>query len=162
MAEEKNPEIVSEAAVITEREFASMKQQLQEMNASYAELESTHKETLALVSKFQEEEEARAAADAEARITTFVDSIITKEAALGKLDDENKDARATELKAWDAVKLEGFSIAMEGVPVPEAVEERTFGKGKSHDAEETPVEAEETPRMFAMENGRIVFKGEEN
>ena len=37
----------------------------------------------------------------------------------------------------------------------------TFGKGKSHDAEETPVEAEETPRMFAMENGRIVFKGEE-
>ena len=162
MAEEKNTEIVSEAAVITEREFASMKQQLEEMNASYAELESTHKETLALVSKFQEEEEARAAADAEARITTFVDSIITKEAALGKLDDETKDARATELKAWDAVKLEGFSIAMEGVPVPEAVEERTFGKGKSHDAEETPVEAEETPRMFAMENGRIVFKGEEN
>jgi hypothetical protein len=51
---------------------------------------------------------------------------------------------------------------MEGVPVPEAVEERTFGKGKSHDAEETPVEGEETTRMFAMENGRIVFKGEEN
>ena len=162
MAEEKNTEIVSEAAAITEREFASMKQQLEEMNASYAELESKHNETLALVSKFQEEEEARAAAEAEARITTFVDSIITKEAALGKLDDENKDARATELKAWDAVKLEGFSIAMEGVPVPEAVEERTFGKGKSHDAEETPVEADETPRMFAMENGRIVFKGEEN
>jgi len=162
MAEEKNTEIVSEAAVITEREFASMKQQLEEMNASYAELESKHNETLNLVSKFQEEEEARATAEAEARITSFVDSIITKEAALGKLDDETKDARAEELKAWDAIKLEGFSIAMEGVPVPEAVEERTFGKGKSSDAEKELHEDKETPRMFAMENGRIVFKGEEN
>ena len=162
MAEEKNTEKVSEAAVITEREFASMKQQLEEMNASYAELKSEHDETLSLVSKFQEEEEVRANAEAEARINTFVDSILLKEAALGKLEDDGKDARAEELKAWDAIKLEGFSIAMEGVPVPEAVEERTFGKGKSHDAEETPVEAEETPRMFAMENGRIVFKGEEN
>jgi hypothetical protein len=47
--------------------------------------------------------------------------------------------------------------------MPAPVEaERTFGKGKSHDAEETPeVEADETPRMFAMENGRIVFTGEE-
>jgi len=162
MAEEQKTEIVSEAAVITEREFASMKQQLEEMNASYAELKSEHNETLSLVSKFQEEEEVRANAEAEARINTFVDSILLKEVALGKLDDDGKDARAEELKAWDAIKLEGFSIAMDGVPVPEAVEERTFGKGKSHDAEETPVEAEETPRMFAMENGRIVFKGEEN
>ena len=69
-------------------------------------------------------------------------------------------ARASELKAWDAVKLEGFSIAMDGVQVPEAVEERTFGKGKSSDTEANPTENEETPRMFAMENGRIVFKGE--
>ena len=162
MAEEQKTEIVSEAAVITEREFASMKQQLEEMNASYAELESKHNETLSLVTKFQEEEEVRANAEAEAKINTFVDSILLKESALGKLDDDGKDARAEELKAWDAIKLEGFSIAMEGVPVPEGVEERTFGKGKSHDAEETPVEEEETPRMFAMENGRIVFKGEEN
>ena len=162
MAEEQTKE-VSEAGRITEREFASMKSQLEEMNKSYAELNSKHEEALGLVSKFQEEEEARATAEAEAKVVSFVDSIITKEAALGKLDDENKDARAEELKAWDAIKLEGFSIAMEGVPVPEVVvEERTFGKGKSHDAEETPVEAEETPRMFAMENGRIVFKGEEN
>ncbi len=50
---------------------------------------------------------------------------------------------------------------MDGVPIPEEAE-RTFGKGKSHDAEQTPIEEEETPRMFAMENGRIVFKGEEN
>ena len=51
---------------------------------------------------------------------------------------------------------------MESMPVPEE-SERTFGKGKAHSDEEQPVEveAEETPRMFAMENGRIVFKGEE-
>ena len=49
---------------------------------------------------------------------------------------------------------------MEGVTVPEETE-RTFGKGKAHDTEEKPVEAEseDTNRMFAMENGKIVFKG---
>ena len=160
MAEEQTKE-VSEAAVITEREFASMKTQLEEMNKSYAELNSKHEEALALVSKFQEEEETRAAAEAEAKVVSFVDSIITKEAALGKLKDDGKDARAEELKTWDAIKLEGFSIAMDGVPIPEEVE-RTYGKGKSSDAEDALVEDEETPRMFAMENGRIVFKGEEN
>ena len=160
MAEEQTKEVVSQAVGITEREFASMKSQLEEMTESYAELNTKHKEALGLVSKFQEDEEVRAAAEVEARIASFVDSIISKESALGKLDDETKVSRASELKAWDAVKLEGFSIAMDGVPIPEEAE-RTFGKGKSHDAEQTPIEEEETPRMFAMENGRIVFKGEE-
>ena len=161
MAEETNKEVVSEADVITEREFASMKQQLEEMKESYAELNSKHEEAMTLVSKFQEEEEARAKAAAEERVNAFVSSILEKEVALGKLDDDGKDARAEELRAWDDIKLEGFSIAMESMPVPQEVE-RTYGKGKSHDAEETPeVEADETPRMFAMENGKIVFKGEE-
>ena len=161
MAEEQVKEVVSDAVGITEREFASMKSQLAEMKESYAELNTKHEEAMALVSKFQEEEEARKAAEAEERVTSFVNGILKKEIALGKLDDDGKDARAEELKAWDDVKLEGFSIAMEQMPIPEEAE-RTFGKGKSHDAEETPeVEAEETPRMFAMENGRIVFKGEE-
>jgi hypothetical protein len=80
---------------------------------------------------------------------------------LGSLNDETKEARVSELTSWDEVKLEGFSIAMESMPVPEE-SERTFGKGKAHSDEEQPVEteAEETPRMFAMENGRIVFTGE--
>jgi hypothetical protein len=138
-----------------------MKTQLEEANKSYAELNSKHEEALALVSKFQEEEEARVTADAEARVLTFVDSIITKEAALGKLKDDGKNARVEELKTWDAIKLEGFSIAMDGVPIPEEIE-RTYGKGKAHDAEETLVEEDETPRMFAMENGKIVYTGEEN
>ena len=161
MAEEQVKEVVSDAVGITEREFASMKSQLEEMKESYAELNTKHEEAMALVSKFQEEKEAREAAEAEARVNSFVSSILEKEVALGKLDDDGKDARAEELKAWDDIKLEGFSIAMDSMPIP-VEEERTFGKGKSHDAEETPeVEADETPRMFAMENGRIIFKGEE-
>jgi uncharacterized protein with PIN domain len=90
---------------------------------------------------------------------SLVTSILEKEAALGKLEEDNKDARVEELNAWDDVKLEGFSIAMESMPVPEEAE-RTFGKGKAHDAEESPVEAEEVPRMFAMKDGRISFTGE--
>ena len=161
MAEEQVKEVVSDAVGITEREFASMKSQLEEMKETYAELNTKHEEAMALVSKFQEEKEAREAAEAEARVNSFVSSILEKEVALGKLDDDGKDARAEELKAWDDIKLEGFSIAMDSMPIP-VEEERTFGKGKSHDAEETPeVEADETPRMFAMENGRIIFKGEE-
>jgi len=162
MAEEQVKEVVSEAETITEREFASMKSQLEEMKENYAELNSKHEEAIALVSKFQEEKEAQEAAEAEERVNSFVATILEKEVALGKLEDDGKDARAEELKAWDAVKLEGFSIAMEGVALPEAVEERTFGKGKSSDAEKELHEDKETPRMFAMENGRIVFKGEEN
>ena len=161
MAEEQTKD-VSDAVGITEREFASMKSQLEEMKETYAELNTKHEEAMALVSKFQEEKEAREAAEAEARVESFVSSILEKEVALGKLDDDGKDARAEELKAWDDIKLEGFSIAMESMPTPVEAE-RTFGKGKSPDAEETPeVEADETPRMFAMENGRIVFKREEN
>ena len=162
MAEEQVKEVVSDAVGITEREFASMKSQLEEMKETYAELNTKHEEAMALVSKFQEEKEAREAAEAEARVNSFVSGILEKEIALGKLDDDGKDARAEELKAWDDIKLEGFSIAMESMPTPVEAE-RTFGKGKSPDAEETPeVEADETPRMFAMENGRIVFKREEN
>ena len=161
MAEEQTND-VSDAVGITEREFASMKSQLEEMKETYAELNTKHEEAMALVSKFQEEKEAREAAEAEARVNSFVSGILEKEIALGKLDDDGKDARAEELKAWDDIKLEGFSIAMDSMPLPVEAE-RTFGKGKSPDAEETPeVEADETPRMFAMENGRIVFKREEN
>ena len=45
---------------------------------------------------------------------------------------------------------------METMPIPEEAE-RTFGIGKAHDAEESPVEVEEVPRMFAMKNGKITF-----
>ena len=162
MAEETNVENTSEADGIVEREYATMKAQLTEMKTSHEELNAKHEEALAIIAKFEEAETVRAEAEAEARRSNFVSTIVEKEALLGKIeDDETKEARAKELTAWDEVKLEGFSIAMESMPIPEEAE-RTFGKGKAHDDTEKAVEEDsETPRMFAMEGGRIVFKGEE-
>ena len=163
MAEEtvENKDVSGEESIV-EREFAAMRDQLAEMKTSYDELNAKHEEALAMITKFEEEKEKLAEAEAEARKSNFVNTIIEKEALLGSLNDETKEARVSELTSWDEVKLEGFSIAMESMPVPEE-SERTFGKGKAHSDEEQPVEteAEETPRMFAMENGRIVFTGEE-
>lgn len=163
MAEEtvENKDVSGEESIV-EREFAAMRDQLAEMKTSYDELNAKHEEALAMITKFEEEKAKLAEAEAEARRSNFVNTIIEKEALLGSLNDETKEARVSELTSWDEVKLEGFSIAMESIPVPEE-SERTFGKGKAHSDEEQPVEveAEETPRMFAMENGRIVFKGEE-
>jgi uncharacterized protein with PIN domain len=163
MAEEtvENKDVSGEESIV-EREFAAMRDQLAEMKTSYDELNAKHEEALAMITSFEEEKAKLAEAEAEARRTNFVNTIIEKEALLGSLNDETKEARVEELTSWDEVKLEGFSIAMESMPVPEEAE-RTFGKGKAHSDEEqaVEVEADETPRMFAMENGRIVFKGEE-
>jgi len=163
MAEEtvENKDVSGEESIV-EREFAAMRDQLTEMKTSYDELNAKHEEALAMITGFEEEKAKFAEAEAEARKSTFVNTIIEKEALLGKVEDDTREARVSELTSWDEVKLEGFSIAMESMPVPEEAE-RTFGKGKAHSDEEQPVEtdAEETPRMFAMENGRIVFTGEE-
>ena len=157
MAEEE-VKTVSEAETITEREFASMKSKLDEMTTSFEELNTKHEEALALITKFEEADAERAEKEIKAKKTALVNTIIEKEALLGKVEDENKDARVEELSAWDDVKLEGFSIAMESMSVPEEAE-RTFGKGKAHDVEESPVEAEESERMFAMKDGKISFTG---
>lgn len=159
MAEEEVK--TTDAENITEREFASMKSQLDEMTTSFEELNTKHEEALALVANFEKMEETRKEEELKTQKLAFVNAILEKEALLGKLEEDNKDARVEELSSWDGVKLEGYSIAMESMPVPED-SERTFGKGKAHDAEETPVEAEDTPRMFAMENGKIKFAGYKN
>ena len=158
MAEEEKT-TVSEAETITEREFASMKSQLEEMTTSFEDLNTKHEEAIALVKKYEEAEAMRAEEELKAKKASLVDLIIGKEAVLGKLEEDNKDARGEELSSWDDVKLEGFSIAMESMPIPEEAE-RTFGKGKAHDADESPVEVEEVPRMFAMKDGKISFTGE--
>ena len=158
MAEEVKTE-VSEAETITEREFASMKSKLDDMTTSFEELNTKHEEALALITKFEEADADRAEKEILAKKNALVNTIIEKEALLGKIEDETKDARVEELSAWDDVKLEGFSIAMESMSVPEEAE-RTFGKGKAHDVEESPVEAEdESERMFAMKDGKISFTG---
>jgi len=154
----------SESNPIVEREFAAMKDQLSEMKSVHAELTSTHEGALATIAKFEEAEEARKVELAKARVSGFVDAIINKEAILGSVNDETREERVKELNAWDEIKLEGFSIAMDSMPIPEETE-RTFGKGKSVDAEAKPIEeAPETKRMFAMKDGRIQFNGleEEN
>ena len=152
----------SESNPIVEREFAAMKDQLVEMKSIHAELTSTHEEALATIAKFEEAEEARKVELAKARVSGFVDAIINKEAILGSVSDETREERVKELNAWDEIKLEGFSIAMDSMPVPEETE-RTFGKGKSVEAEAKPEETTtpETSRMFAMKDGRIQFNGEE-
>ena len=157
MAEETVKE--TESNPIVEREFASMKSTISDMESAQAELNTKYEDALATITKFEEAEETRNVTLAKARVSSFIDSIINKETLLGKVNDESVEARTTELSAWDEIKLEGFSIAMESMPVPEETE-RTFGKGKAHDVEEKPVgESDETHRMFAMEDGKIVFKG---
>ena len=149
----------SESNPIVEREFAAMKDQLSDMKSVHAELTSTHEEALATIAKFEEAEEARKVELAKARVSGFVDAIINKEAILGSVNDETREERVKELNAWDEIKLEGFSIAMDSMPIPEETE-RTFGKGKSVEAEAKPIEeAPETKRMFAMKDGQIVFNG---
>ena len=144
---------------IVEREFASMKSTISDMESAHAELNTKYDEALATITKFEEADETRSAEAAKVRVSSFIDSIINKETLLGKVSDETRDERTKELTAWDEIKLEGFSIAMESMAVPEETE-RTFGKGKAHDTDEKPVEeSDETHRMFAMEDGKIVFKG---
>jgi hypothetical protein len=164
MTEEVVETKTKESNPIVEREFASMKNKLEEMQSVHAELTSTHEEALATIAKFEEAEEARKVELAKARVSGFVDAIINKEALLGTVNDETREERTKELNAWDEIKLEGFSIAMEGMAVPEETE-RTFGKGKAQDAESKPTEeVPETQRMFALKDGAIVFNGleEEN
>lgn len=157
MAEETVKE--TESNPIVEREFASMKSTISDMESAHAELNTKYDDALATITKFEEAEENRNVEAAKVRVSSFIDSIINKETLLGKVNDESVEARTTELSAWDEIKLEGFSIAMESMPVPEETE-RTFGKGKAHDTDEKPVEeSDETHRMFAMEDGKIVFKG---
>ena len=159
MAEKETVEVKSETSPIVEREFASMKATISTMESAHAELNTKYEDALATITKFEEAEETRNVTLAKARVSSFIDSIINKETLLGKVNDESVEARTTELSAWDEIKLEGFSIAMESMPVPEETE-RTFGKGKAHDVEEKPIEeSDETHRMFAMEDGKIVFKG---
>ena len=147
----------SEAESIVEREFASVKNELAEMKTSFEEVNSKYSEALDTIATFEKEAEERAVAEAKARKGAFISKIVAKELVLNSIDEEAKEAREKELSAWEETKLDGFATALEAIPEPEATE-RTFGKGKAHDDEESPVEAEETTRMFALsDSGTIVL-----
>lgn len=154
MAEE-NKDVKSEAETLLEREFASYKKQLDEVNNTHAELQTKYEEAMNQVAAFQKAEEERQEAEIEARKTALVDNVISKEVLLGRVTDESKETRAAELVAWEENRLTGFSEALEAVPVPEE-SEKTFGKGKAHESENKPVETEPVvERIFSMKNGKI-------
>ena len=150
----------SEAESIVEREFASVKNELAEMKTSFEEVNSKYTEAIETIANFEKEAEERATAEARARKGAFISKIVSKELILNSLTDETKDAREKELSAWEETKLDGFASALDVIPEPED-SERTFGKGKAHDVEEKPVEAEqEVTRLFAMKDGKIALNQE--
>ena len=150
----------SEAESIVEREFASVKNELAEMKTSFEEVNSKYTEAISTIANFEKEAEERATAEARARKGAFISKIVSKELILNSLTDETKDAREKELSAWEETKLDGFASALDVIPEPED-SERTFGKGKAHDVEEKPIEAEEVTRLFAMgEDGKITLNRE--
>ena len=150
----------SEAESIVEREFASVKNELAEMKTSFEEVNSKYTEAIETIANFEKEAEERATAEARARKGAFISKIVSKELILNSLTDETKDAREKELSAWEETKLDGFASALDVIPEPED-SERTFGKGKAHDVEEKPIEAEEVTRLFAMgEDGKIALNKE--
>ena len=144
----------SDAENIVEREFASLRSQLEEMQTSKDEMSSQYEAALKTIEEFKAADEARHAELAEARKAEAVEAIISKEVILGTLEETSKEPRSTELNAWDESRLTGFSEALAAMPVPEETE-RTFGKGKANEGEAVPAETE---RQFAVkmdENGRI-------
>ena len=160
MSEEtKETTVKSEAENIVEREFASLRSQLEEVEASKAEIEAEFKKAMKELETFKKAEEERLAAEAEAKKLETVEAIISREILFGSIEEDKKDARVEELSAWDESRLTGFSDALAAMPEPSNDVERSFGKGKSSDEGEAP---EETERKFGMKmvNGRITLDKE--
>jgi hypothetical protein len=160
MTEEKvETNVKSDAENIVEREFASLRTQLEELNASKTEVESQYSDALKQIEAFQAAEEERAEKEAEARKLETIETIISREVLFGTIEEDKKDARVEELSAWDEPRLTGFSDALTAMPVPEDTE-RQFGKGKSNEGKAVP---QETERKFAVEmkeNGLIKLNKE--
>ena len=154
MSEEtKETTVKSDAESIVEREFASLRSQLEEAEASKKEIESEFKAAMKELETFKKAEEERLEKEAEARKVETVEAIISKEILFGSIEEEKKDARIEELSAWDESRLTGFSDALAAMPEPSNDVERSFGKGKSSDEGEVP----ETKREFGMKvvDGKI-------
>ena len=136
----------SNAEKIVEREFASLRSQLEEVTASKKEIESQYENALKEIEAFKLAEETRVTKEESARKATAVEAIISREVLFGTIEEDKKDARVEELSAWDESRLTGFSDALAAMPEPAQEVERSFGKGKSADEGEVP----ETKREFGM------------
>ena len=153
MTEETN--VKSDAEEIVEREFASLKTQLEEAQATIKEQQNAYKAAEKMIAEFKEAEEKRAEEEALARKNDLVKSVISREVLLGTLSEDKSETRVEEISAWDEGKLTGFSEALALMPEPEQVE-RSFGKGKANEGEAVP---ETTERKFGvkMVNGKITL-----
>ena len=149
----KETTVKSDAENIVEREFASLRSQLEEMSESKKEIESQYDAAMKEIEAFKLAEEERAAKEAEVRKAETVEAIISREVLFGTVEEDKKDARVEELAAWDESRLTGFSDALAAMPEPAQEVERSFGKGKSADEGEVP----ETERKFGMKmvDGKI-------
>ena len=154
MTEEvKETNVKSDAESIVEREFASLRAQLNEVEASKTDIESKYADALKEIEAFKLAEETRVTKEEEARKSVAVEAIISREVLFGTLEEDKKDMRVEELTAWDEPRLTGFSEALAAMPEPTQEAERSFGKGKSADEGEVP----ESERKFGMKivNGNI-------
>jgi hypothetical protein len=154
MSEEtKETTVKSDAENIVEREFASLRTQLEAAEASKKEIESEFKAAMKELEAFKKSEEERLEKEAEARKVETVEAIISREVLFGTIEETKKDARVEELSAWDESRLTGFSDALAAMPEPAQEVERSFGKGKAADEGEVP----ETERQFGMKvvDGKI-------
>ena len=155
MSEDKvETNVKSDAENIVEREFASLRAQLNEVEASKVEIESKYESALKEIEAFKLAEETRVAKEEKTRKATAVEAIISREVLFGTIEEDKKDARVEELSAWDESRLTGFSEALAAMPEPTQDVERSFGKGKSADEGELP---KETERQFGMKvvDGKI-------
>jgi len=131
MSEDKvETNVKSDAESIVEREFASLRTQLEEATASKKDIESQYEAAMKEIEAFKLAEEERTAQEAEARKLEAVEAIISREILFGTVEEEKKDARVEELSAWDESRLTGFNDALAAMPEPNMDVERTFGKGK--------------------------------
>ena len=154
MSEETKETVKSDAESIVEREFASLRTQLEEATASKKDIESQYEAAMKQIEAFKSAEEERAAKEAEARKLEAVEAIISREILFGTVEEEKKDARVEELSAWDESRLTGFNDALAAMPEPNMDVERTFGKGKVASEDTEPV----VEREFGMtkdNSGRI-------
>jgi len=156
MSEDKvETNVKSDAESIVEREFASLRAQLNEVEASKVDIESKYADALKEIEAFKLAEETRITKEEQALKAVAVEAIISREILFGTLEEDKKDTRVEELSAWDEPRLTGFSEALAGMPEPTQEAERSFGKGKSADDGEEP----ETEREFGMKlvNGKITL-----
>jgi hypothetical protein len=154
MSEDKvETNVKSEAENIVEREFASLRSQLEAAEASKAEIESDFKAAMKELELFKAAEEERLAKEAEAKKAVTVEAIISREVLFGTTEEDKKDARVEELSAWDESRLTGFNDALAAMPEPNMDVERTFGKGKVASEDVAPVS--ESPVGMKVENGSI-------